>query len=115
MSADGRQYKSGRKKAAEMEYISYDLDVQATVDAIDNFEHAHTIDARDFQEPEGLRKLEEYVRSWVIVGGRPLVIQNYHKLPYYPHYIFSPDWLAANHDRQREFNLTLIVFPLPCR
>lgn len=105
MSPDKRQYKSTRKKVAEMEFIPHDLDVDATIEQVDNFHPVHILDIRDFSGPEGTRKLKEYAEAWVKVEGKPLVLRNYHLHDTYPHHIFSPEWLIANHSRQRKFRL----------
>jgi hypothetical protein len=100
---DKRQYQSNRKKEASIEYIMADLDVPGTISQVENFHPVHTVDIRGYQYPGGYQELENFIRGWVVRGGNPLVITDLHRLVTYPKHIFSPEWLAANHARDREF------------
>lgn len=105
MSYDGVAPAGGRriqktKDKAQFEPIPPDLDVDKLVRQTDNFYALPRIDATQLLDDNALRHLQEYIEKHVIIGGTPLVIENWHQRRDWPRWIFNPEWLMENHGKQ---------------
>ena len=96
---------TSRNDKAKMVYIHPELDVERTIAATPNFKAIPRFDATQLEGDEALEQLQEFIEKHVVVGGEPLVIENWHKRADWPFYIFKPRWLEENHGADRAFPL----------
>jgi hypothetical protein len=75
------------------------LDLDRIVEHTNNFQYVDRVDYAmiEAQGPEALDKL---VRLHVVLGGKPLVIENCHKK--LPRHLFDHAWLDENVGQKRE-------------
>jgi hypothetical protein len=95
---------------AKFDPIPPDLDLSALIEKTPNFDYVIRISTDQIHEL-GLAEFEKLVLLHVIIGGKPLVIEGWHKslLPW----LFSQTWLADNVGKKREFT-TLLHTGLSC-
>jgi hypothetical protein len=84
---------------AQFDPIPPDLDLSALVEKTPNFDYVIRITSDQIQDL-GLGEFEKLVLLHVVKGGRPLVIEGWHKN--LPPWLFSPTWLEDNIGKKRE-------------
>ncbi|KAL8937726.1 MAG: hypothetical protein Q9211_003539 [Gyalolechia sp. 1 TL-2023] len=87
------------RRSAAFDPISPDLDLDALVQQTPNFEYVTRISC-DMIETQGLDTFEKLVLLHVIIGGRPLVIEGFHKR--LDEWTFTNGWLQDNHGKKFE-------------
>ncbi|KAI4183045.1 MAG: hypothetical protein L6R41_005627 [Letrouitia leprolyta] len=87
------------RRSAAFDPISPDLDLDALVQQTPNFEYVTRISC-DMIETQGLETFEKLVLLHVIIGGRPLVIEGFHKR--LDEWTFTSGWLQDNHGKKFE-------------
>lgn len=85
------------RRSAAFDPISPDLDLDALVQQTPNFEYVTRISC-DMIETQGLETFEKLVLLHVIIGGRPLVIEGFHKR--LDEWTFTSGWLQDNHGKK---------------
>ncbi|KAL9021320.1 MAG: hypothetical protein Q9185_001430 [Variospora sp. 1 TL-2023] len=81
------------RRSAAFDPISPDLDLDALVQQTPNFEYVTRISC-DMIETQGLEVFEKLVLIHVILGGKPLVIEGFHKR--LDEWTFTSGWLHDN-------------------
>lgn len=79
---------------ASFEPFPPDLDVHSLVESNESMRFVDRISC-DSIDKEPLEALERLVLIWVVLLGRPLVIDGFQK--YIDRKLFSPQWLSQNH------------------
>ncbi|KAL8942959.1 MAG: hypothetical protein Q9216_001374 [Gyalolechia sp. 2 TL-2023] len=87
------------RRSAAFDPISPDLDLDALVQQTPNFEYVTRISC-DMIETQGLDTFEKLVLLHVIIGGKPLVIEGFHKR--LDEWTFTSGWLQDNHGKKFE-------------
>ncbi|KAI4129340.1 MAG: hypothetical protein LQ338_002285 [Usnochroma carphineum] len=87
------------RRSAAFDPISPDLDLDALVQQTPNFEYVTRISC-DMIETQGLETFEKLVLLHVIIGGKPLVIEGFHKR--LDEWTFTSQWLQDNHGKKFE-------------
>ncbi|KAL8701744.1 MAG: hypothetical protein Q9201_004747 [Fulgogasparrea decipioides] len=87
------------RRSAAFDPISPDLDLDALVQQTPNFEYVTRISC-DMIETQGLETFEKLVLLHVILGGKPLVIEGFHKR--LDEWTFTSGWLQDNHGKKYE-------------
>lgn len=82
-----------QRPSASFEPISPDLDLAALVEETPNFEYVVRI-SYDMIESQGLEAFEKLVLLHVIIGGKPLVIEGFHRQ--LDSWSFASQWLQDN-------------------
>jgi len=82
-----------QRPSASFEPISPDLDLAALVEETPNFEYVVRI-SYDMIESQGLEAFERLVLLHVIIGGKPLVIEGFHRQ--LDSWSFASQWLQDN-------------------
>jgi hypothetical protein len=90
-----------------MTYLPPDLDVDALIASTPNFKAIPRLDATQLETEESFASLEEFIEKHVIVGGTPLVIENWHKRRDWPWYIFTTQWLKENNGGDRKYPMSI--------
>lgn len=78
---------------ARFDPIPPDLDLEALVEKIPNFEYVIRITTEQIAE-EGQDEFEKLVVSHVVLGGRPLVVEGLGTN--LPPWLYNPTWLVEN-------------------
>jgi len=73
--------------------ISPALDLKTLVEDADNFDWVTRV-PREMLEEHTVQSLEQLVLIHVVVGGKPLIIENWGNA--LPPWLFSPGWLEEN-------------------
>ncbi|KAL8836664.1 MAG: hypothetical protein Q9205_004062 [Flavoplaca limonia] len=87
------------RRSAAFDPISPDLDLDALVQQTPNFEYVTRISC-DMIETQGLDTFEKLVLLHVLIGGKPLVIEGFHKR--LDEWTFTSAWLQDNHGKKYE-------------
>lgn len=87
------------RRSAAFDPISPDLDLDALVQQTPNFEYVTRISC-DMIETQGLEIFEKLVLFHVILNGKPLVIEGFHKR--LDEWTFTSGWLQDNHGEKFE-------------
>ncbi|KAL8717583.1 MAG: hypothetical protein Q9225_005185 [Loekoesia sp. 1 TL-2023] len=87
------------RRSAAFDPISPDLDLDALVQQTPNFEYVTRISC-DMIDTQGLDTFEKLVILHVIIGGKPLVIEGFHKR--LDEWTFTSGWLQDNHGKKFE-------------
>ncbi|KAL8859543.1 MAG: hypothetical protein Q9178_003942 [Gyalolechia marmorata] len=87
------------RRSAAFDPISPDLDLDALVQQTPNFEYVTRISC-DMIETQGLETFEKLVLLHVLIGGKPLVIEGFHKR--LDEWTFTSAWLQDNHGKKYE-------------
>ncbi|KAI4199341.1 MAG: hypothetical protein LQ346_002578 [Caloplaca aetnensis] len=87
------------RRSAAFDPITPDLDLDTLVQQTPNFEYATRISC-DMIETEGLDMFDKLVLLHVIIGGKPLVIEGFHKR--LDEWTFTSGWLQDNHGKKFE-------------
>ncbi|KAL8916220.1 MAG: hypothetical protein Q9172_006400 [Xanthocarpia lactea] len=87
------------RRSAAFDPISPDLDLDALVQQTPNFEYVTRISC-DMIETQGLETFEKLVLLHVLIGGKPLVIEGFHKR--LDEWTFTSAWLQDNHGKKFE-------------
>lgn len=84
---------------AKFDPIPPDLDLNALVEATENFDYVARISAKKIKEL-GIDDFERVVLQHVIIGGKPLVVDGWDAE--LPPWTFSPTWLIENVGTKRK-------------
>ncbi|KAL8807146.1 MAG: hypothetical protein Q9200_004779 [Gallowayella weberi] len=103
----------GRRSAA-FDPIAPNLDLDALVQQTPNFEYVTRISC-DMIETQGFETFEKLVLLHVLIGGKPLVIEGFHKR--LDEWTFTSTWLQDNHgkdyvqarDLSKQSNMTVSI------
>ncbi|KAL8695273.1 MAG: hypothetical protein Q9218_000171 [Villophora microphyllina] len=87
------------RRSAAFDPISPDLDLDALVQQTPNFEYVTRISC-DMIETQAYEQFEKLLLLHVIVGGKPLVIEGFHKR--LDEWTFTSGWLQDNHGKKYE-------------
>ncbi|KAL8728974.1 MAG: hypothetical protein Q9166_005069 [cf. Caloplaca sp. 2 TL-2023] len=87
------------RRSAAFDPISPDLDLDALVQQTPNFEYVTRISC-DMIETQGFETFEKLVLLHVLIGGKPLVIEGFHKR--LDEWTFTSAWLQDNHGKKYE-------------
>ncbi|KAL8777514.1 MAG: hypothetical protein Q9213_007831 [Squamulea squamosa] len=87
------------RRSAAFDPISPDLDLDALVQQTPNFEYVTRISC-DMIETQGWEQFEKLILLHVVLGGRPLVIEGFHKR--LDEWTFTNTWLQDNHGKKYE-------------
>ncbi|KAI4179764.1 MAG: hypothetical protein LQ348_005328 [Seirophora lacunosa] len=87
------------RRSAAFDPISPDLDLDALVQQTPNFEYVTRISC-DMIDTQGFEVFEKLVLIHVIIGGKPLVIEGFHKR--LDEWTFTSAWLQDNHGKKFE-------------
>ena len=87
---------AGRPSAA-FDPIPPDLDLDALVQSAPKFDYVTRISC-DQIETQGLETFEKLVLLHVIIAGKPLVIEGFHKR--LDEWTFTSGWLCDNHGKK---------------
>ncbi|KAL8668353.1 MAG: hypothetical protein Q9168_007014 [Polycauliona sp. 1 TL-2023] len=87
------------RRSAAFDPISPDLDLDALVQQTPNFEYVTRISC-DMIETQGLDTFEKLVLLHVLIGGKPLVIEGFHKR--LDEWTFTSAWLQDNFGQEFE-------------
>lgn len=82
-----------QRPSASFEPLPPDLDLNALVESTPNFEYVTRIPC-DMIEQQGLEAFEKLVLLHVVIGGKPLVIDGFHRR--LDEWTFTPQWLKDN-------------------
>ena len=89
---------------AKFDPIPPDLDLQSLVDRTPNFDWVKRISAAQIRNI-GQREFEKFVLSYVVQGGKPLVIEKWNDR--LPKSLFSVDWLERTYNKKRKWSSSL--------
>ncbi|KAB5585291.1 hypothetical protein GE09DRAFT_1233642 [Coniochaeta sp. 2T2.1] len=84
---------------AKFDPIPPDLDLHSLVERTPNFDWVKRISAAQIRNI-GQREFEKFVLSYVIHGGKPLVIEKWNDR--LPKSLFSAEWLERTYDKKQE-------------
>ncbi|KAL9001113.1 MAG: hypothetical protein Q9169_000296 [Polycauliona sp. 2 TL-2023] len=87
------------RRSAAFDPISPDLDLDALVQQTPNFEYVTRISC-DMIDTQGLDTFEKLVLLHVLIGGKPLVIEGFHKK--LDEWTFTSAWLKDNYGKEYE-------------
>ncbi|KAI4090330.1 MAG: hypothetical protein LQ339_008387 [Xanthoria mediterranea] len=87
------------RRSAAFDPISPDIDLDVLVQQTPNFEYVTRISC-DVIETQGLDTFEKLVLLHVLVGGKPLVVEGFHKR--LDEWTFTSAWLQDNHGKKYE-------------
>ncbi|KAL8948825.1 MAG: hypothetical protein Q9222_005020 [Ikaeria aurantiellina] len=87
------------RRSAAFDPISPDLDLDTLVQQTPNFEYVTRISC-DMIDDQGWEPFEKLVLLHVLVGGKPLVIEGFHKR--LDEWTFTSGWLQDNHGKKYE-------------
>ena len=82
-----------QRPTAAFEPIPPNLDLDALVESTPNFEYVTRIPC-DMIEQQGLEAFEKLVLLHVVIGGKPLVIDGFHRR--LDQWTFTTQWLRDN-------------------
>ena len=82
-----------QRPSASFDPISPDLDLGALVEGTPNFQYVVRIPC-EMLEAQGLEAFEKLVLLHVIIGGKPLIIEGFHRR--LDQWTFTPQWLRDN-------------------
>ncbi|KAI9889941.1 MAG: hypothetical protein M1814_004664 [Vezdaea aestivalis] len=74
--------------------IPPDLDIQELIASQDNFQPVPTVDASDHVYKNRPEDLAKFYHQHVVVGGRPLVLKDMHRL--LDRNMYTPEWLRSD-------------------
>lgn len=79
--------------------IAPDFDLETLVEDTPSFQYVPRISYNTLRERD-TEEFEKLIIVHVIIGGKPLVIEDFHE--HLPAHLFSASWLAQNEGSKRE-------------
>ena len=90
-----------QRPCASFDPIDPDLDLAALVEETPNFEYVVRI-PWEMIEQQGLEAFDKLVLLHVIVGGKPLVVEGFHRR--LDRWTYTPQWLRDNIGQKCRFS-----------